>query len=169
MLAARLAAHFGAPAIPEFAREYAERVQRLLTADDIPPIANGEIALLDAAPDEGLVILDTDLLSTVVYSRYYYGSCPAWIEAAAAQRRADLYLLMDVDVAWEHDSVRDSAAARDALLGMFASALAEFAARFVTISGDWETRFVAVVREIGHAETRRRGEMRPRRDEDAKG
>lgn len=151
MLAARLAEHFDAPWVPEFARAYAER-QRLLTADDVEPIANGEIALLDAAPDDGLVILDTDLLSTVVYSRYYYGSCPQWIEREALSRLSDLYLLMDIDVAWEHDAIRDSAEAREALLGAFASALAEFGAHFVTISGDWEARFAAAVRAIGSRE-----------------
>jgi NadR type nicotinamide-nucleotide adenylyltransferase len=151
MLAARLAKHFDAPWIPEFAREYAER-QRLLTFDDVEPIANGEIALLDTAPDDGLVILDTDLLSTVVYSRHYYGSSPSWIEAAAAARLADLYLLMDRDVPWEGDDIRDIVEAREVLLETFASVLAEFGARFVKISGAWEERFASAVREIGSRE-----------------
>ena len=46
------------------------------------------------------MLLDTDLVSTVVYSRHYYGDCPAWIEAAAVRRLADLYLLHDIDVPW---------------------------------------------------------------------
>ncbi|MEA2163721.1 MAG: hypothetical protein QOK37_1848 [Thermoanaerobaculia bacterium] len=151
-MASRLAEHFRAPWIPEFARVYAERVKRPLTADDVVPVAIGELALVDGAANEGLLILDTDLLSTVVYSRYYYGSCPEWIEVSAAARLADLYLLMDVDVPWERDAVRDSAEVREALLGAFTSALAEFAARFVKISGDWEARFAAAVREIGSRE-----------------
>src|SRR5205823_8798717 len=87
-LAGQLSAHFNAPWVPEFAREYALRVQSPLTADDVEPIAMGEIALLDGAARDGLVILDTDLISTIVYCRHYYGSCPPWIEAAAAARIA---------------------------------------------------------------------------------
>jgi NadR type nicotinamide-nucleotide adenylyltransferase len=147
-LAERLAAHFGASWVPEFAREYALRVERALTVEDAIPIALGEMALLDAAADGGLLILDTDLISTVVYSRYYYGSCPEWIEREALSRRADFYLLMDIDVPWADDAVRDSADSRIALFGQFVSALAEFGASVVKIGGSWEERFAAAVREI---------------------
>ena len=53
-------------------------------------------------------MFDTDLISTVVYSRYYYGDCPAWVIEEARRHRADLYLLMDTDVAWKPDEARVS-------------------------------------------------------------
>lgn len=133
-LAAELALHYGTVAIPEFAREYAERVQRELTVDDVEPIARGQIAL------QGGTILDTDLISTVVYARHHYGSCPAWIVDEAWRRKADLYLLMACDQPWVADGVRDSGARRDELHGEFEAALREFGARFVTISGGWDER-----------------------------
>ena len=86
-LARDLAAHFGAQWVPEQSRSYAERVRRELKADDVAPIASEQIAAEDAALVEAIrtrrrwLFLDTDLLSTVVYARHYYGSCPAWIEA----------------------------------------------------------------------------------------
>jgi len=152
-LAERLSVRFDAPWVPEFAREYALRVGRLLTFDDVEPIARGQMALEDAArtpttdnrqpTTDSLLILDTDLISTVVYSRHYYGQCPAWIEAEARLRRADLYLLTDIDVPWTADDVRDTAAARAALHGQFATTLANYGANFVTIRGDWEARLAA--------------------------
>jgi NadR type nicotinamide-nucleotide adenylyltransferase len=158
-LAQQLAAHFGVPWVPEFVREYAERVRRPLTVDDVEPIAMGEIALLDAADaDDGLLILDTDLVSTMVYSRHYYGGCPEWIVAEAAVRRADLYLLTGIDVPWSGDDVRDSASAREDLHRAFASALAALDARVTVISGPAEARFAAAVDEIDsreRAKTRR--------------
>ncbi|HEX3070041.1 MAG TPA: ATP-binding protein [Thermoanaerobaculia bacterium] len=158
-LAQQLAAHFGAPWVPEFVREYASRARRPLTVADVEPIAKGEIALLDvAAADDGLLILDTDLFSTVVYSRHYYGACPEWIVAEAVMRQADLYLLTGIDVPWSGDDVRDSAETRPILHRAFASALDALNARVVEISGSVEDRFAAAVKEIGHAETRRRGE-----------
>jgi NadR type nicotinamide-nucleotide adenylyltransferase len=148
-LARQLAAHFGAPWVPEFVREYAERVRRPLTVEDVEPIAMGEIALLDEASSDDLLILDTDLVSTVVYSRHYYGACPEWIEAEAVVRRADRYLLMGVDVPWSDDSVRDSEGSRIALYGEFVFALTELEASVVSINGSWEDRFASAVKEIG--------------------
>jgi NadR type nicotinamide-nucleotide adenylyltransferase len=161
-LAQQLAAHLGVPWVPEFVREYAERVRRPLTVDDVEPIAMGEIALLDAAPSDGLLILDTDLVSTMVYSRHYYGECPEWIVAEALARRADLYLLTGIDVPWSSDDVRDSVEARSILHRAFVSALDAVDARVVRVSGSLEDRFAAAVKEIGHAETL------TRRREDAK-
>jgi len=163
-LARQLAAHFGVPWVPEFVREYAERVRRPLTVEDVEPIAMGEIALLDAAPGDGLLILDTDLISTMVYSRHYYGGCPEWIVAEASARRADLYLLTGIDVPWSGDDVRDSAEARSILHRAFASALDVLDVRVVEISGPEEDRVAAAVKEIGHAEplTRRREDAKTR-------
>jgi NadR type nicotinamide-nucleotide adenylyltransferase len=152
-LARQLAAHFGVPWVPEFVREYAERVRRPLTVDDVEPIAMGELGLLDAASSDGLLFLDTDLVSTMVYSRHYYGGCPEWIVAEAVVRRADLYLLTGIDVPWSGDDVRDSADAREVLHRAFASALDAIEARVVEISGPAESRFAAAVKEIDHAKT----------------
>ncbi len=148
-LAERLAGRFGVRSVPEFAREYALRVGRLLTYDDVVPIARGQMALADAAANEGLVILDTDLISTVVYSRHYYGDCPEWIVAEAKSREANLYLLTDIDVPWAADTVRDSAAARGVLHGELATTLAGFGAELVVIRGDWEVRFAAAAAAVG--------------------
>ena len=92
--------------MPEFARVYVDEKTATtgLPVDetDVEPIARGQIAAEDrgAAEARGLLVLDTDLVSTTVYARHYYGSCPAWIEQAARDRRADLYLLCDIDVPW---------------------------------------------------------------------
>jgi len=139
-LAAFLASHFGAPVSHEYAREYAETHGNDLTADDVEPIARGQLALLDT-PAATLVIHDTDLISTVVYARYYYGSCPGWIEDEARKRRADHYLLLDTDVPWIADAARDAGGdAREDLFDAFRAALDEFECEWTIISGDREAR-----------------------------
>ncbi len=177
-LASILGERYGGIVIPEYAREYAERVARELTYDDVEPIARGQMALgdvaiggraaggerrADSALSEAdlfsrsppaatrtpliapvaapLEIHDTDLVSTVVYSRHHYGDCPAWIVEEAKKRLADLYLLLDIDVPWTADGVRDSGARREQLHCEFLDALRDFGARVVTISGSgWEAR-----------------------------
>jgi nicotinamide riboside kinase len=127
-LARRLAERLGAEWVPEAARLHAERVARPLVAADVEPIARLHVALADAAAARTiarrgrLLVLDTDLLSTVIYARHYYGGVARWIEAAERRRRADLYLLCDVDVPWEPDGVRDRPADRERMLGTFARA-----------------------------------------------
>jgi len=144
-LAGQLAEHFNAPWVPEFAREYALRVDRPLTVDDVEPIARGQMALEDAASNDELVILDTDLISTVVYATHYYGQCPAWIEEAARERKADLYLLTDIDVPFIADSLRDSAAPRETLYEKFAETLKNYDANVVPITGE---RLAAAITQL---------------------
>jgi NadR type nicotinamide-nucleotide adenylyltransferase len=140
-LAARAERELGVTRVREYAREYAEAQGRVLTEADVEPIARGEIADLDAATGD-VIVLDTDLLSTVVYARHYYGSCPQWIEEEARRRRADLYLLLDTDVEWTSDSVRDAGGdAREDLFDAFRAALDEFETKWEIVSGDFEERW----------------------------
>ncbi len=136
-LAKALARHFRSPWLPEQARLYAEEVERELTAADAEIIARRTIDADDAAlaNDPPLLLLDTDLISTVVYVRHYYGPCPAWIEDAARARRADLYLLCEPDLPWTADGVRDRPMRRAAMFTLFADALREFACTSVDVSG----------------------------------
>jgi NadR type nicotinamide-nucleotide adenylyltransferase len=146
-LAKELARRFDAPWVPEYSREYAERVNRELSYTDVMPIARGQIELEArfASAARRLLILDTDLLSTVVYSRHHFGACPAIVEGLARQRRADLYLLLDVDVPYVADPVRDSG---HGLHEEFCRVLEEFKAPHRTIDGSWELRFERAVEAI---------------------
>ncbi|HJQ37045.1 MAG TPA: ATP-binding protein [Thermoanaerobaculia bacterium] len=139
-LAQRLARELGLTWVPEYAREYAEARGNQLSEADVEPVARGQIELLERAPERA--ILDTDLLSTVVYARHYYGACPAWIEDEARRRRADLYLLLDTDVAWQPDAARDTGGdAREDLFDAFRAALDELETKWEIVSGDWEERY----------------------------
>jgi nicotinamide riboside kinase len=113
-----------------------------LSYDDVEPIARGQMAGEDAlGPNAGLLILDTDLVSTTVYARYYYGSCLSWIEQAARERRAPLYLLLHPDVPWVADGAqRDRPLGREELHERFRAALDEIAAPVVDVRGSWAAR-----------------------------
>ena len=146
-LARRLAEWANTEWVPEAARTYAERRRATLTAEDVGPIAREHIALADAAADgarargASTLVLDTDLLSTVVYARHYYGSVPRWVEKEERARRAALYLLCDVDVPWVADGIRDRPAARDVMFSEFAQALERRLAPVVRVHGSWEERW----------------------------
>jgi len=87
-----------------------------------------------------VVILDTDLVSTVVYCDHYFGRCPEWIEETARARAADLYLLMQPDIPWVADGVRDRGDRRDEMHALFRARLRDLDVRFVEVGGTRDER-----------------------------
>ena len=158
-LALALAGAYGAELSTEAARAYAaarltERGPdtppgELLGPDDVSPIARMQLALEDEAAARARVrgtprvVRDTDLVSTVVYAHHYYGACPRWIERAARDRRAALYLLCDIDLAWEPDAQRDRPHARAELRDAFVRALDAFGSRWALVDGRGPAREAA--------------------------
>jgi len=142
-LARDLASRYATSWSPEFSRLYLERVGRPLDDFDVEPIARGQIEGEDIALRNAsrVAVHDTDLLSTVVYARHYYGSCPEWIESATRERLGDLYLLCLPDVPWVADGPqRDRPEGRDELHRAFEAVLREFDAPFSRIGGEWRQR-----------------------------
>ena len=146
-LAGELARHYGVPWAPEHAREYVDRHGALLTYADVDPIGRGQEAGEDAAiaraaaAGASVVVLDTDLVSTMVYSRHYYGDCPAWIAEAAARRVGELDLLHHVDVEWGPDGrQREQPERRGELFERFRGTLAGLGAHVADVLGPWPDR-----------------------------
>jgi NadR type nicotinamide-nucleotide adenylyltransferase len=146
-LAGDLAARYGVPWAPEHAREYVERRGAELAYADVDPIGRGQRTGEDAAVARAVaegapfVVLDTDLVSTMVYSRHYYGRCPPWIEDAAARRLSRLYLLHHVDVEWVADGYqREQPERREELFERFRETLAGLGARAADVRGPWAER-----------------------------
>lgn len=153
-LAAQLAAHYGVLCVPEFVRGYAARKQAPLDAHDVALIARGQVALEDEhlaqSREAGhtLIVHDTDIVSTLVYSQHYYNQHPPFVEALAATRRADLYLLLDIDVPWVADGVRDRKDQRQEVHSLFHSTLTRLDVSFTIVHGSWSERLQAAIARI---------------------
>ena len=149
-LARRLGEHFRAPVAAEFVRQYAAGKGSPLDFGDHGPIARGQMQSEDdaLARAAGLVILDTDLLSTVVYCEHYFGRAPQWIVDEARARAGTLYLLMSPDIPWQPDGIRDRGDRRAEMHDLFRAKLEELALPFVEIGGDRPQRFAAAVQAI---------------------
>lgn len=158
-LARELAERFRAPWTPEAARLFAESSMEPLSLATVGPIARLSMSLEDAALEalasagertEGpaLLIRDTDLVSTVVYSRHYYGTVERWIEDAALDRRAELYLLCHPDLPWSPDGVRDRPLNREELFVLFREELVRLRATVVEIEGQGAPRRLAATRAV---------------------
>ena len=137
-LAMALAEHYGTVCSPEYARQFVLNKGSAPDSRDVRAIARGQIEREDelTARASRLLVQDTDLLSTVVYSRHYYGDCPPWIDEALQERAADLYLLADIDVPWVPDGdQRDRDDRREEMQERFRRALIERQLDFVEVSG----------------------------------
>ncbi|MEX2178573.1 MAG: nicotinamide riboside transporter PnuC [Gemmatimonadaceae bacterium] len=149
-LARALGEHFRAPVSAEFVREYAAERGGQLEFSDHGPIARGQMAQEDAAIARaaGMVILDTDLVSTLVYCEHYFGRAPAWIEAEARLRAGDLYLLLAPDVPWIPDGVRDRGDRREEMHALFRARLVALGLPYAEIRGSREERQASAVESI---------------------
>lgn len=94
-------------AVPEYARTLMERNGNHCDLAVIETIARGQTALEDSMARHAnrILVCDTDVLSTVVWSEDLYGACPQAVRDAAAVRKPDLYLLCDL-APWEADPLR---------------------------------------------------------------
>ena len=150
-LATELAQHYGTAWVTEFVRQFVEAKGTAPEYADVEAIARGQIALEDrmTAKAGELLIQDTDLLSTVVYSQHYYGDCPRWIEEELEKRAGDLYLLTDIDVPWAADGdQRDRGDRREEMHGLFRAALEYRGLNFVELHGSPRERLGMAIPQI---------------------
>jgi len=154
-LAKDLAAHYKAPWVPEYAREYLQekwdRQQLTCQAEDLLPIAIGQMRLENALARQAdrLLICDTDLLETKVYSEaYYLGYCDPVLEKYALENQYALYFLTEIDVPWEADDLRDKPGEREEMFAYFKKALETYNRRFVILKGSRDTRLKLAIEHI---------------------
>ena len=141
-LSIELAKHFKTNWVPEYAREYLQTIwdneKRICEPEDIIPIAIGQMKLENelAIKSKSLLICDTNLFETMVYSKYYYGgNCDPILEKYALKNDYDLYLLTDIDIPWEKDDLRDKPNEREESFQIFKNELIQNNLPFRIISG----------------------------------
>jgi NadR type nicotinamide-nucleotide adenylyltransferase len=152
-LAEKLAGHFHAPLVAEYARERWDQ-QGALGLDDMLPIAREQWRREDEAAARGarLVICDTEALTTMLWSDLLYGTCPEELRRGAEKRCRDyaLYLLLDIDVPFSPDPQRcfPDPADREKCRRIWRGALERRNLPFVDIRGDWAAREAAAIGAI---------------------
>lgn len=145
-LAKQLAEYYETEWIPEFARDYLqekwEENQHICVADDMLPIAYGQVALENQklASAKKYLFCDTNLMVTKVFSEMYYGFCDPLLNEAALEHEYDLFFLTDIDVPWEKDDIRDTPDGRETVFSVFKQTLINTNKPFITVSGNKESR-----------------------------
>lgn len=154
-LSNQLARHYHTVWAPEFARDYLQKKwnneRKTCEASDLIPIAVGQMKLENklAKKADKILICDTDLLETKVYSEEYYGGfVDPKLDDAAIKNTYDLYLLTYIDTPWEADDLRDRPELRLEMFTAFENTLKKYNRPYILLKGDKETRLKNAITAI---------------------
>lgn len=154
-LSRQLARHYDTVWVREFARNYLQDKwnyeRKTCEQQDLIPIAIGQMGLEnDLAPKANQVLVcDTDILETMVYSEAYYGGfVEPELEKAAKHNQYDLYLLTYIDTPWEKDDLRDRPDRRKEMFDAFHQTLIDNNRPFIILKGNKITRLRAATKAI---------------------
>lgn len=153
MLAQQLADHYVSVWVPEYARVHLLKIDRPYNYDDILEIAQkqqqSERVIETLA--NGIVFSDTELLVTKIWCEVKYQKCHPWILDELTKQHYDLYLLMDCDLPWEYDPLREHPDQRRQLYDLYKNELEKQGFNYKVVSGKDELRFnnaLGFVKEI---------------------
>lgn len=151
----QLARHYNTVWVPEYAREYLQNKwnneRKTCEPHDLLPIAGGQIRLENELTKKatGLLVCDTDLLETKVYSEaYYIGHCDPLLEKHALENTYDIYFLTYIDTPWEADDLRDKPNEREQMFAYFKETLEKYNRNFVILKGDKAQRLSIAIQHI---------------------
>ena len=154
-LSIQLARYYNSVWVPEYARDYLQNKwnneRKTCEPKDLLPIAIGQMELENtlAQKTDSVLICDTDLLETKVYSEEYYsGTCDPLLEKYALKNTYDLYFLTYIDTPWEADDLRDKPEERQEMFEAFKAALIKYKRPFVLLKGDKKTRLATATKHI---------------------
>ena len=154
-LSNQLARHYNTVWAPEFARDYLQdkwnNERKTCENSDLIPIAIGQMKLENelAKKADKVLICDTDLLETKVYSEEYYGGfVDPLLDEAAKENTYDLYLLTYIDTPWEADDLRDRPEQRKEMFDAFERALIKHNRPYILLKGNKQKRLKAAIKAI---------------------
>jgi len=154
-LSRQLARHYNSIWVPEYARKFLQKKwnnkRKTCESQDLLPIAIGQIKSENklAGKTNSVLICDTDLLETKVYSETYYSNtCDPILEKYAVENKYDLYFLTYIDTPWESDDLRDKPEERLTMFNAFQDALIKYKKPYVLLKGDKKKRLETAVKHI---------------------
>lgn len=148
VLSQKLAEYYKTVFVPEAARE-------MLTSNDIDEsviirIGKRQTALVKekAAIANKLLFCDTDLITTQIYAQHYLGFVPAILQSLEQEVAYDIYFLLDIDVPWVDDPLRDLGHRRAEMYQVFKNELEKRQINYVSINGSWDERMEKMIMQI---------------------
>jgi NadR type nicotinamide-nucleotide adenylyltransferase len=149
-MSAYLAKHYDTVWVPEFAREYCEKLTVPPTWQDEVNMFYGQLALEEELLPKAnkLLICDTTFITVKIWSDYTFGQSPQEVLDKLPVQTYDLYLLLDIDLPWEEDPLRDFPHMREHFMAVWHKELQALNARYIVISGAGPERYERAVKAV---------------------
>ena len=153
----KLSEHYNCLWVKEYARDFLQKKwdteKKICELQDIIPIAKGQMELENRLVKKSskIIICDTDLLETMVYSETYFdGYCDANLKNYAINNTYSLYLLTNIDIPWVKDDLRDRPNEREHMLSSLINEHDIRGLRYSIISGDKPKRLDKAIEIINN-------------------
>jgi nicotinamide riboside kinase len=150
-LAGYLSKQLSSTFIPEYAREYVEKLGRPYQVEDVEHIALVQWKQYqeNAKKDHPYLIMDTFLVITKIWFKEVFGIVPEWIDRCLEEAETDLYLLCFPDLEWVKDPVRENPGERrKELFDLYHNEITRLGITCEVIRGRGETRFANALSAI---------------------
>lgn len=144
-----LAEHFNTLWVPEYARYYCAALTEPCNLQDEVNMFYGQVALEESilsVATQPFIICDTTFLTVKIWSDEMFGYTPKVVLDALPKYTYDLYLLMDIDLPWEEDPLRDFPHQRDYFMDIWHKELKALNANYVVVGGLGETRVANAIK-----------------------
>jgi NadR type nicotinamide-nucleotide adenylyltransferase len=148
-----LAEHYKASWVPEYAREYVEKLAEPYTYEDVCRIAQVQIEQEKqynhpSFKNGDYVFFDTDLIITMVWFEYRYSRVPTFVTDWITNNKFDLYLLCAPDLPWEFDPVREHGTDREFFFEWYKREVEQTGKPYVIVSGIGDKRLENAIQAI---------------------
>lgn len=155
-----LAIHYKDVWVPEFAREYLNKLGREYVYEDLLHIAEGQLQAEKnlLANARKFLFCDTTLLTIKIWSDFKYGKTDCFILDQLEQQEYDLHLLCNIDLPWEDDPLREHPDQREELFKIHKSELDYYSTDFKIVSGLGSERIenaIAIINQFQTSEAKR--------------
>jgi len=149
-MSAYLAKHYNTVWVPEYARDYCAKLTEPCTWQDEINMFYGQLDLeaemLPLANE--LLVCDTTFITVKIWSDYTFGRSPQEVLDKLSQHPYDLYLLLNIDLPWEEDPLRDFPHMREHFMEIWVKELQALNANYTLISGTGDERYADAVKAI---------------------
>lgn len=149
-LASQLAQHFNTVFVPEFAREYIDKLSRPHQEVDLLQIARGQLQLEEEILPKAKKVLfsDTEMTVMKIWSLHKYGRCHPFILQKLQEQNYDLVLLCNIDLPWEADEQRKHPENRKVFFDWYLTELNLQGVNYAVVRGMGEDRLINAINEV---------------------
>ena len=150
LMAQQLADYYATVWVPEYARIHLLNLERPYNYTDILEIAQKQKTSekIFETLAKKILFADTELLVTKIWCDIKYKNCHSWIIDELRKQDYDLYLLMDVDLPWKYDPLREHPDRRKYLFDYYKDELRKHNFNYRIVSGLNENRFNNALRFV---------------------